>query len=66
MLKKFLRCISTLLVLVLLVNMVPVQALGSLQAGNIGQIDGTEKIETIPAGSSSSTEQAIVDLLYRN
>ena len=60
MLKKFLRCISTLLVLVLLVSMVPVQALGSLQAGNIGQIEGTEKIETIPAGSSGSIEQAAI------
>ncbi len=60
MFKRFLRCVSTLLVLVLLVNMVPVQALGNLQTGNIGEIDGTEQIETVPTGSSSSTEQATI------
>ena len=46
MFKQFLRCISTLLVLVMLINMVPVQALGQLQAGEIGQISGTDQIAT--------------------
>ena len=44
MFKRFLRCISTLLVLVMLVNMVPVQALGELQVGGIN----TGNIETKP------------------
>ena len=46
MFKQFLRCVSTLLVLVMLVNMVPVQALGELQTGEIGQISGTDQIAT--------------------
>lgn len=46
MFKQFLRCVSTLLVLVMLINMAPVQALGELQAGEIGQISGTEPITT--------------------
>ena len=46
MFKRFLRCVSTLLVLVMLINMAPVQALGQLQAGEIGQISGTEPITT--------------------
>lgn len=43
---RVLRCVSTLLVLVMLINMAPVQALGELQAGEIGQISGTEPITT--------------------
>ena len=60
MFKQFLRCVSTLLVLVMLVNMVPVQALGELQAGEIGQISGTKPITTTPTISTNSTEPATI------
>lgn len=60
MFKQFLRCVSTLLVLVMLVNMVPVQALGELQAGEIGQISGTKPITTTPTISTNSTESATI------
>ena len=51
---------STLLVLVMLINMVPVQALGELQSGEIGQIGGMESITTTPTGSADSAEPATI------
>ena len=58
MFKRVLRSISTLLVLVMLVNMVPVQALGELQTGEIGQISGTEPIATAPTVSAEDLDSA--------
>ena len=60
MLTKFLRCVSTLLVVVMLANMVPVQALGNPQAESIGQIDGTEIIEAFPSELLGSDDEAVI------
>ena len=60
MLQKFLRCVSTLLVVVMLANMVPVQALGNPQAENIGLIEGTEIIGTVPSESPGSADEAAI------
>ena len=60
MLTKFLRCVSTLLVVVMLANMVPVQALSNTRAESIGQIDGTEIIEAFPSESPGSADEAVI------
>ena len=60
MLQKFLRCVSTLLVVVMLANMVPVQALSNTRAESIGQIDGTEIIEAFPSESPGSADEAVI------
>ena len=60
MLTKFLRCVSTLLVVVMLANMVPVQALSNARTESIGQIDGTEIIEAFPSESLGSADEAVI------
>ena len=62
MLTKFLRCVSTLLVVVMLANMVPVQALSNTRAESIGQIDGTEFIEKLIEYRLGVTEKTIYEV----
>lgn len=56
MFKRFLQCISTLLVLVLLVNMLPVQAFATLQ------LDSTEQVEIKPMEPISSKATIVQEI----
>lgn len=56
MFKRFLQCISTLLVLVLLVNMLPVQAFAALQ------LDSTEQVEIKPMEPISSKATIVQEI----
>ena len=69
MLKQLLRCISTLLVLVLLINMLPVQALGELTAESSVEKTVTESpaaesgniITELPEDRDTYTKQFLLD-----